>query len=54
MHALLPSILAGLVALPVAAAPAFGRTMEASDANVAQAATPAVVNIALWKLLTGI
>ncbi len=44
-------VLALLLTAPVlAGAPAFGRSMETGDAIVARQATPAVVNIAVWKL----
>ena len=43
-------MLAALVTLPFANAPAFARAMESGDAAAAQKATPAVVNISTWKL----
>lgn len=40
---------ATLLIAPLAGSPVFGRSMESGDAAVAQKATPAVVNIAIWK-----
>ena len=34
----------------IASPPAFARGMDSGDAAVAQNATPAVVNIAIWKV----
>ncbi len=39
-----------LMLLPAAGAPALARAMERDDATAAQQATPAVVNISVWKL----
>ena len=50
MYRVLLPVLATLIALPFANAPAFARAMESGDAAAAQKATPAVVNIATWKL----
>ena len=50
MYRVLLPVLAALVSLPFANAPAFARAMESGDAAAAQKATPAVVNISTWKL----
>jgi serine protease Do len=44
------AVLAALVVLPCVSAPAIARTMEIVDSAVVQNATPAVVNIATWKI----
>jgi serine protease Do len=50
MYRVLILVLAALIAIPKASAPAFARTMATGDAAAAQKATPAVVNISTWKL----
>src|SRR5262249_31545226 len=50
MYRLLIAAFVALVALPVAGAPVFAREMQSGDAAVAAKATPAVVNIAVWKM----
>ena len=50
MHSVLIWAFVALVGMPWAGAPAFARSMESGDAFVAQNATPAVVNIATWKM----
>jgi serine protease Do len=50
MHPLLALFFASLVMVPAVSGTALARALGAGDVTVAQAATPAVVNIALWKL----
>jgi S1-C subfamily serine protease len=50
MSAALPAALAALVVMPWVSTPAIARTMEIIDSAVVQNATPAVVNIATWKV----
>jgi len=50
MHRVLWLACTALIALPLAGSPASARSMESGDAAVAQKATQAVVNIAIWKL----
>jgi serine protease Do len=51
MHRLLIVAFVALFAMPLACRPAFPRVVESADAVVAAKAMPAVVNIAVWKLL---
>jgi serine protease Do len=50
MNSLLALIFAGLAMVPVLSGKTFARGAGAGDFTVAQTATPAVVNIALWKV----
>jgi serine protease Do len=50
---LLASALATLLATTSLHVPALGRVLEKGDAGIARQATPAVVNIASWKLRPG-
>lgn len=49
MHRLLALVFASFVMVPATSGKALARAMGAGDVTLAQAATPAVVNIALWK-----
>ncbi len=51
MNRLLIAAFVALFAMPLACRPAFPRVVESADAVVAAKAMPAVVNIAVWKLL---
>ena len=51
MYRLLIAAFVALFAMPLACRPAFPRVVESADAVVAAKAMPAVVNIAIWKLL---
>ena len=50
MYRILALAVAAMIAMPLIGQPAFGRSMESEDSLVAQKATPAVVNIAIWKV----
>ncbi len=50
MYRALMWAIVALVTVPMADAPALARTMSSSDVSVAREATPAVVNIAVWKM----
>jgi serine protease Do len=50
MHRWLALLVASFIMVPTTSREALARAMGVSDAAVAQMATPAVVNIALWKL----
>src|SRR5512133_2000670 len=50
MKRLFALIFASFVMMPAISGKAPARTMSAGDITVAQTATPAVANIALWKL----
>jgi serine protease Do len=50
MHRLLALVFASFVMVPATSGKALARAMGAGDVTLAQAATPAVVNIALWKV----
>jgi serine protease Do len=50
MHRLLGLLIAGFVTIPATSGEVLARTTSEGDVAVAQAATPAVVNIALWKV----
>ena len=49
MNRLSALVFAGLVVVPATSGNAFARAMGAGDVTVVQTATPAVVNMALWK-----
>ncbi len=53
MHRMLMPILIALLAISGLSPPSFARGMETGDAAVAEQATPAVVNIAIWKFRAG-
>src|ERR1700755_270435 len=50
MRWLLPYAAIALAIVSTPLAPAQARSMESGDAEIAQQATPAVVNISLWKV----
>jgi serine protease Do len=50
MYRVLIWIFTVFITTSLASAPAFARAMESGDADIAQEATPAVVNIAVWKM----
>lgn len=50
MHRLMICVAIAVAAAVASSAPAAARSMESSDSQVARQATPAVVNISLWKV----
>src|SRR5690349_16454976 len=50
MNRLLGLVFVSFVLMPTMSGKALARAMDAGDVTAAQTATPAVVNIALWKL----
>jgi serine protease Do len=50
MYRVLLILLAAFIVLPFARTAAFARAMESSDVPAVQKATPAVVNISVWKV----